>query len=363
MHKEINFKKKNLSSLMKIVKKGFTIRMEVDVSFPNRKKIEQRLWQIELNNGNIYFKILKTNKSFLLLNNEDNGNEFNIDRLLSTTRSQLKFSKKEIDKAFNLDFEKEVILEYKEMSKRDKKRDKHIAKTLGEKKEYRLVKFKTRSRIEKTGNKNGENEIRLYLNRLFKSKIGYIQKDEYTTAGLKTRADSVLFSKDEIIVYEIKSDKDSFARLNDQIKDYCKYGNKIYLVLHQAKLSAFQKNHSELLSKIGLMVYYPLKKAIILEKKAPINTPKLNSLDLLWREEHREILRGMKGISKVTTMSQTKKRILEIFGEKFANDLAKILLYQRYKANVEETQNFIHPGKFTSDLDKRKSLISLFNEK
>lgn len=47
----------------------------------------------------------------------------------------------------------------------------------------------------------------------------------------KSRADAIMISENEIVGFELKSDRDSFARLAGQIKDYDRYYDKNYLVI------------------------------------------------------------------------------------------------------------------------------------
>lgn len=44
---------------------------------------------------------------------------------------------------------------------------------------------------------------------------------------MKTRADLALIKKDSFILVEIKSNKDTLARLENQIRDYGLYANNV----------------------------------------------------------------------------------------------------------------------------------------
>ena len=95
---------------------------------------------------------------------------------------------------------------------------------------YKFTSLKTRQTLG--SNKDGENAIREVLNAHISKKYPLgIRHDEYMTMTSKSRADSVVFSMALIHAYEIKSKKDSFTRLEDQIKDYRKYADRITIVL------------------------------------------------------------------------------------------------------------------------------------
>ena len=83
--------------------------------------------------------------------------------------------------------------------------------------------------------KNNQNRIKtLLIDKIIKDNKNiddYIICSEVPFLSGKRWADLVVLTKDSLIAYEIKSELDSLTRLSEQIKDYSKTFDKVYLVL------------------------------------------------------------------------------------------------------------------------------------
>lgn len=190
--------------------------------------------------------------------------------------------------------------------------------------------FKTKQ--TKGSNKSGEETIRSVLNDHISSVYpNGLRHDEYTTLGTKSRADSVVFNKDSIHVYEIKSAKDSFARLEDQIKDYRKYADKITLVLDAEKTSAYMKNHAHKYKDIEVLQYFDHSKVLQKINNGKKLNPTTNKMQLLWTPELKE--QALYFISNISQFGNYKLVVVadKIFTKKQAHDIANEILYTRHK--------------------------------
>ena len=171
----------------------------------------------------------------------------------------------------------------------------------------------------------GAKPINDKLEEYFKSKdISYQAEFKPYVRGNKSIADYISIQEEGIITYEVKSDVDSFVRLEKQLKDYKKYSNKIYIVLHHKKENLFRKNHSDLLKIAGLIVY---EDELALKEPAPLIKHKKTSWNLLIFQEKKDIFSEIKGRSKIQDKRKCflksidkddqEEIILDILGNRF----------------------------------------------
>ncbi|MDA3969102.1 sce7726 family protein [Helicobacter ibis] len=85
----------------------------------------------------------------------------------------------------------------------------------------------------------------------------------------KRKFDILTIEKDNIIGYEIKSCKDNLAKLNDQIQDYLKICDRVYVILDQK----FINSNLELPCNVGVIIFYNQSGKFIFKKMAKKNTP------------------------------------------------------------------------------------------
>lgn len=199
--------------------------------------------------------------------------------------------------------------------------------------EYKFTNFKTRQTLG--SNKSGEEAIREVLNAHIDDIYpNGVRHDEYTTMDAKSRADSVVFNKDFIHVYEIKSEKDSFTRLEAQIEDYRKYADRITIVMDIKKQSAFIKNHAHKYQGIEILFYYGSGNKLERASRGKKLNPTTDKFGLLWKNELYEQVVWF--INKTSTLSRYRLEELAsyIFTKKQAHDIANEILYTRHKKSI-----------------------------
>lgn len=147
----------------------------------------------------------------------------------------------------------------------------------------------------------------------------------------KSRADAIMVKEDEIIGFEIKSDKDSLVRLTTQVKNYERFCNKCYIVtgIHYIdKIEEAVPKHWGIYDIIrdeeGNLHMEMFREA----KKNPKERPTVklkNQMSLLWRMELIKIVKDYK-LGGVTT--RNKRQLRELIIEKLGKDEAKRLTYE-----------------------------------
>jgi len=134
---------------------------------------------------------------------------------------------------------------------------------------------------------------------------------EFKTYRIRIRsiADYISIEDNEVVVYEVKSDVDSFVRLVKQVKDYLTYADKVYIVLHEKKVKSFLKDYSELLDNCGLIVFSD--NDLVFEKEAPLNNPK-HKFKLLLSKEELSVFKQLKGYTKIDNKYKCFKKIFSV---------------------------------------------------
>jgi len=314
-------------------------------------------WQLEKQDDMYCFKTFdcyeRANKSFFTIKDEQ--------LLLSAfinMRNYIEISKEGFKDIFNID--SDWFIEKKDFNKQKNKVSlfsernwSYENKNVTETRTVAFKQFKTKKTINGKVQKTGEDDIRIELDKYIKEEYpNESDKDEYTTYPLKSRADKCIFTKNGIHVFEIKSEKDSFARLENQIKDYKTYAEKVTIVLHVKKLSAFMKNHTHLLDGVGLMVYYnkdiPLEMKIKPKKLIPVE----KKLFLLWSQELADLLSIFRGCSKCTSSHTREIVASEVFTKQQAHKITNIILSDRFSKKTTDKKQVNYGGISMQELAK-----------
>jgi hypothetical protein len=162
-------------------------------------------------------------------------------------------------------------------------------------------------------------------------------------AGISSIADYVSVQKEELITYEVKSDVDSFVRLEKQLKDYKTYSDRVYIVLHEKKSKNFKVPKD-----VGLLIYS--ENGLKLIKKAPkLKTD--NLLCLLNYNEKMSVLKAFKGYTKI----KNRNKFFKIFTKKDLRMICLDVLSDRFKNR--ERKNYTH-GKISIDISKYQQKVS-----
>lgn len=180
---------------------------------------------------------------------------------------------------------------------------------------------------------------------------------EFKTYRIRIRsiADYISVEENQIVVYEVKSDVDSFIRLEKQVKDYLTYADKVYIVLHEKKVKSFLNGYSHLLEKCGLIIF---NEELRFESQAPINNPKRKTKLLLSKEEM-SVLKQFKGYTKVKDKASFFKKV-------FSQDERDRIICNILSDRFEKRRNKIYTeGALSLDLeyslDKFNKFMSSIN--
>ena len=155
-------------------------------------------------------------------------------------------------------------------------------------------------------------DIRGPLCDFFEEKYGTVRFFEELTMG-KSRADIVLVTKDALIGVEIKSDADTYERLDRQVKDYDRFFDLNYVVAGSSHGLHIREHVPAYWGVIT--VERAGSKLDLYELAAPAPHKKVrltNQLELLWRREF-AALQAKNGLHKYAGKSRAfvKKYLLE----------------------------------------------------
>ena len=138
-------------------------------------------------------------------------------------------------------------------------------------------------------------------------------------------------------MYEVKSDVDSFLRLEKQVSDYLKYADKVYIVLHEKKLKSFLNKFSHLLEKCGLIIFKD--EELVFDKIAQKNKPK-NKFKLLLAKEELSVIKNYKGYTKI---KNKYKFLNENLSSEEKDLIVSDILSTRFDINEEKKTSLIVP--------------------
>jgi len=169
------------------------------------------------------------------------------------------------------------------------------------------------------------------------SEEDYVIREEFNGGCMKTRCDLALFSKKNISFFEIKSDKDTFARLGNQMRDYSKYADNVFLIIdisHYKKLQKEKSKYTELkdsniyLYDNGILRRFTNPKATITSFNQYSFTSFFeyrNLLPLLWNAEIKNLINFIKGRSKV----EARKVVSNIYTHSELQEVCREVLFNR----------------------------------
>jgi len=192
---------------------------------------------------------------------------------------------------------------------------------------------------------SNEKEIREYIkNKINELDDKYLIIDEFCGGYMKTRADLALIKRDSLIFIEIKSNKDTLARLENQIRDYSLYSNNVFLfldIVHKEKFLKMFETYSGFgkvsvyfwdngLSKENL---HSLGNAIL---KVHSHNRQYQMFDLLWSKEKDQFISFL----KYKTKMNRDKAIKHIFTVNELIELSNDCLYDRTLKNLGKNKKF-----------------------
>lgn len=144
----------------------------------------------------------------------------------------------------------------------------------------------------------------------------------------KSRADAILVKENEILGFEIKSDKDSLVRLATQVKNYERFCDKCYIVTGVHYIDRIETAVPEhwgiydiAKDENGNLHIEMFREAERNPKERPTTKLK-NQMNLLWRSELSKIVKSYK-LGGVTT--RNKRQLRDLIIEKLGKEEAKRL--------------------------------------
>lgn len=156
----------------------------------------------------------------------------------------------------------------------------------------------------------------------------------------------------DITIYEIKTEADTLVRLENQLKYYKQYANKIYVVVDKKFLHKLEID-------INIGIYELKNNTIKLIREAKhINLPTENYLDYWWTKEYKEILRGFTGFSKITNYVDGRNILKKILTDEEIKNLTLFRLKERYKNESEKIKKAISENADLENVFEKREYVS-----
>lgn len=159
----------------------------------------------------------------------------------------------------------------------------------------------------------------------------------------KSRADVVAVLPDAVCGIEIKSDADTYARLDRQVKDYDKYYDKNYIVAGTSHAFHVKEHVPDYWGIItveqaeGMTDFYVMREAVA--------NPKVDwrrKLSLLWRPElaHIQEINGLPRYREKSKRFVIEKLLLKVSKEKLSLQISEELFERDYTTIAEEISQY-----------------------
>ena len=208
----------------------------------------------------------------------------------------------------------------------------------------------TQKRYLENYNPSNEKDIREkstnLLNELYDVKF---LENEYTHTSLPVRADILAVSNNkEVITLEIKSDKDTFIRLEKQLKEYMNFSHIVFIALDISHLPKFLKKFDTYsFDTIGIMVYEDNEIYVFRE---PYKRTKINATSLLWKNEYLQFLECF----PISTSKLSVDRALKIINRCYTvyefETICEQIFINRYLQNKDfKVDDFLEDKEYKSD--------------
>lgn len=192
----------------------------------------------------------------------------------------------------------------------------------------------------------------LVINHLLKKNIHDIAIPEVSIGKNNSVRSDIFALNGDITIYEIKTELDTLARLDNQLKYYKQYANKIYVVVDKKFLDKLNID-------INIGIYELKNNTIKLIREAKhIELPTDNYLDYWWTKEYKEILRGFTGFSKISNYIDGRNTLKRILTEEEIKNLTLFRLKERYKDESEKIKNAIYKNSGLGDIFEKREYIS-----
>jgi len=208
----------------------------------------------------------------------------------------------------------------------------------------------TQKRYLENYNPSNEKDIREKSTNLLKElyDVKFLE-NEYTHTSLPVRADILAVSNNkEVITLEIKSDKDTFVRLEKQLKEYMNFSHIVFIALDISHLPKFLKKFNTYsFDTIGIVVYEDNEVYVFRE---PYKRTKINATSLLWKNEYLQFLECF----PVSTSKLSVDKALEIISRCYTvyefETICEQIFVNRYLQNKDfKVHDFLEDKEYKSD--------------
>lgn len=204
---------------------------------------------------------------------------------------------------------------------------------------------------------SNERDIRLLTKEYLSKKFKNCSIHEEFGVFLDSRNDVMGITWNDIISLEIKSNKDTFARLEKQLNTYSSFSTLVYVVLDIIHLEKYEKEYFNQFKNVGILVYQDEKLNLYYE---PTRLDFVSMYSLLTSQELIHFFDWFKGKSLIPKDRKTSDTLIkDIFTEDEIFNISKHIFLTRFISNVSRTplkkyfKNFKKANdKFTEWLDE-----------
>lgn len=176
------------------------------------------------------------------------------------------------------------------------------------------------------------NELNNATEQYLTSKFNFVHwEKEYTHSSLNVRADFFGVTEDrKVVTVEVKSDKDTLARLEKQLLGYLRFSHLVFIVcdikhFHQVEVMIRDRRG---LWSVGILVY---ENGELKEEHKPYKNRNIDTTNLLLKQELDAMLWGFKIKRKSTAnIIQLENIIRDIFTVSEFYKLSEYLFVERY---------------------------------
>lgn len=195
---------------------------------------------------------------------------------------------------------------------------------------------------------SNELEIRKACKSFFEEEYNVELQDEFGQQVIPVRPDLFGAYKKTLFAIEIKSDKDSFARIERQLLGYQHFSNSIWIALDDSHVDRFIKKYGDnsRFGSVGILSFKKNKIKVVREAyvfRLPLLYP------YLWNEELVKFFSVFKGRSKIEKNFDFMRDLIEqIFTYREIETLSRKIFLSRIKGkeikdlfkdiNIEEKQ-------------------------
>lgn len=220
--------------------------------------------------------------------------------------------------------------------------------------EWCKIAIDTQKRYLENYNPSNEKDIREKSTVLLKElhNVKFLE-NEYTHTSLPVRADIMAVSHDkEVITLEIKSDKDTFVRLEKQLKEYMNFSHIVYIAIDISHLPKFLKKFNTYsFDTIGIMVYEDNEVYVFRE---PYKRSKIDATKLLWKMEYLQFLEKFPINTKNLSIDRAVKIIKSTFTVYEFETIAEQIFINRYIENKDfSIDGFLEDKEYKSEKIKK----------